>query len=197
MSHRAPDPGSDRRGDAEVVSRLRHVRHRRTRAARHPRRPQAGAPPRALRDVRARAASATARYKKSARVVGEVLGKYHPHGDSPVYEALVRMVAGVLAALPARRRPGQLRLDRRRPAGGHALHRGAAGADRRTSCWPTSTRRPSTSCRTSTSRSRSRWSCRRRCPNLLVNGSSGIAVGMATNIPPHNLHRGRRRAGRR
>ena len=54
-------------------------------------------------------------------------------------------------------------------------------------CWPTWTRKRSISGRTTTVRSMSRWCCPSRFPNLLVNGSSGIAVGMATNIPPHNL----------
>ena len=53
------------------------------------------------------------------------MGKYHPHGDSAIYDTLVADGAGLLAALPARRRPGQLRLDRRRPAGGDAVHGGA------------------------------------------------------------------------
>jgi DNA gyrase subunit A len=94
--------------------------------------------------------------------------------------------AGLLAALPARRRPGQLRLGRRRPARGHALHRGPHGAHH-----PRAARRHRQGHR------RLRPELRRvekeplvlpsRVPNLLVNGSSGIAVGMATNIPPHNL----------
>ena len=95
--------------------------------------------------------------------------------------------AAVLAALPARRRPGELRLDRRRPAGRDALHRGAPRQARRGDARASSTRTPSTSARTTTSRSASRSSCRRAFPNLLVNGSAGIAVGMATNMPPHHL----------
>ena len=55
-------------------------------------------------------------YRKCAFIVGEVIGKYHPHGDSAIYDTLVRMAMNFLAALHARRRPGQLRLDRRRPA---------------------------------------------------------------------------------
>ena len=65
-------------------------------------------------------------YKKSARVVGEVLGKYHPHGDSPGLRSAGPHGPGVLAALPAGGRAGELRLHRRRSARGHALHRGAA-----------------------------------------------------------------------
>ena len=95
--------------------------------------------------------------------------------------------AGLLAALPARRRPGQLRLDRRRPG------RPRCGTPRRASrasrprCCATSTRTPSTSGPTTTSRTQEPLVLPARFPNLLVNGSSGIAVGMATNIPPHNL----------
>ena len=99
-------------------------------------------------------------YKKSARVVGEVLGKYHPHGDSPDLRRARAHGAGVLAALSAGRRAGELRLHRRRPAGGHALHRGAAVARSPTRCSPTSTRTPSTSSPNFDESSRSRWSCR-------------------------------------
>ena len=95
--------------------------------------------------------------------------------------------AGFLDAPAADRGPGQLRLDGRRSAGGHALHRGAARHASPRRCSRTSTRTPSISSRTTTSASRSRRSCRRAFPNLLVNGAGGIAVGMATNIPPHNL----------
>ena len=60
-------------------------------AARRARRAQAGPPPRALRDARPRACSRTGPYRKCAFIVGEVMGKYHPHGDSAIYETLVRM----------------------------------------------------------------------------------------------------------
>ena len=69
-------------------------------------------------------------YAKSARIVGEVMGKYHPHGDSAIYDTLVRMAQDFSMRDAARRRPGQLRLDRRRPGRRHAVHGGAAGADR-------------------------------------------------------------------
>jgi DNA gyrase subunit A len=93
--------------------------------------------------------------------------------------------AGLLAALPAGRRPGQLRLGRRRQRGGDALHRVPlprsphellADIDKETVDFSPTT----------TARSASRGAAG-AFPNLLVNGSSGIAVGMATNIPPHNL----------
>lgn len=125
-------------------------------------------------------------YKKSARIVGDVVGKYHPHGDSAVYDTIVRMAQPFsLRALlvdgqgnfgsvdgdsPAAMRYTEVRLTRI----AHAL---MSDLDKDTvdfvpnydeteympSVMPT------------------------RVPNLLVNGSAGIAVGMATNIPPHNL----------
>ncbi len=125
-------------------------------------------------------------YRKSARVVGDVIGKYHPHGDQAVYDALVRMAQDFLHAPAADRRAGQFRLGRRRSAGGDALHRGAAAKvanallediDKDTvdflANYDNSEREPVV--------------LPARFPNLLVNGAGGIAVGMATNIPPHNL----------
>jgi DNA gyrase subunit A len=94
---------------------------------------------------------------------------------------------GLRHAHDAGRRPGQLRLRRRRPRRGHALHRGAPHPPRRRAPVATSRRRPSTSATTSTRASASPLVLPARYPNLLVNGSNGIAVGMATNIPPHNL----------
>ena len=75
--------------------------------------------------------SATSSYRKCAAIVGEVMGKYHPHGDVALYDALVPAGPGLLAALPARRRAGQLRLGRWRRRGGDALHGGAPDGDRR------------------------------------------------------------------
>ena len=69
------------------------------------------------------------KYVKSARVVGEVMGKYHPHGDLAIYDALVRLAQDWSLARAADRRPGQLRLARRRQPGGHALHRVQAAED--------------------------------------------------------------------
>ena len=99
-------------------------------------------------------------YKKSATVVGDVLGKYHPHGDSAVYDALVRMVQDFSLRLPAGGRAGQLRLHRRGLRGGVPLHGGPARGRWRRSCSTTSRRRPSTSSPTSTTSGRSRWCCR-------------------------------------
>ena len=124
---------------------------------------------------------------KCATIVGEVMGKYHPHGDSPIYDTLARMAQDFSMRYPLIDGHGQLREHRRlaarRPC---AIPRpGSTRSPPR--CCATSTRRRSTSLPTSTAPSRSRWSCPRGFPNLLVNGGSGIAVGMATNIPPHNL----------
>jgi DNA gyrase subunit A len=125
-------------------------------------------------------------YKKSARVVGDVIGKYHPHGDSAVYDTIVRMAqdfsmrytlvdgqgnfGSVDGDSAAAMRYTEIRMDK-------ISHELLADLDKETVDYvpnydgteqipdvlPT------------------------RVPNLLVNGSSGIAVGMATNIPPHNL----------
>lgn len=125
-------------------------------------------------------------YKKSARVVGDVIGKYHPHGDSAVYDTIVRMAqpfslhymlidgqgnfGSVDGDSPAAMRYTEIRMAK-------IAHELLADLDKETvdfvpnydgteqipAVMPT------------------------RIPNLLVNGSSGIAVGMATNIPPHNL----------
>ncbi len=78
-------------GDAAVVSRLRHERHRGAGAARRPRRTEAGPSPHPVRHARHGRSAGDAEFKKSARIVGEVLGKYHPHGDMAVYEAMARM----------------------------------------------------------------------------------------------------------
>lgn len=125
-------------------------------------------------------------YKKSARVVGDVIGKYHPHGDSAVYETIVRMAQPFSLRYPlvdgqgnfgsvdgdsaAAMRYTEIRMSR-------VAHELLADLEKNTvdfvpnydgteeipDVMPT------------------------RIPNLLINGSSGIAVGMATNIPPHNL----------
>ncbi len=69
-------------------------------------------------------------YVKCGRVVGDVMGNYHPHGDTAVYDALVRMAQTVVAALSDDRPAGQLRLARQRPGGGLPLHRMPAAAAR-------------------------------------------------------------------
>jgi len=125
-------------------------------------------------------------YKKSARVVGDVIGKYHPHGDTAVYDAVVRMAqpfsmrymlvdgqgnfGSVDGDAPAAMRYTEVRMSRF----AHAL---LADLDKETvdfvPNYDESELAP--------------FVLPTRIPNLLVNGSSGIAVGMATNIPPHNL----------
>ncbi len=75
-------------------------------------------------------------YLKSARIVGDVIGKYHPHGDTAAYDTIVRMAQTFSLRYPVGRRPGQLRVGGRRFAGRHALYRSAddqarSGTDRR------------------------------------------------------------------
>jgi DNA gyrase subunit A len=125
-------------------------------------------------------------YKKSARVVGDVIGKYHPHGDAAVYDTIVRMAqpfslrymlidgqgnfGSVDGDPPAAMRYTEVRMAR-------IAHELLADLDKETidfvPNYDESEREPSV--------------LPTRVPNLLVNGSAGIAVGMATNIPPHNL----------
>lgn len=125
-------------------------------------------------------------YKKSARIVGEVLGKYHPHGDQAVYEAMARMAqdfslryllvdgqgnfGSVDGDSPAAMRYTEARLQA-------AAMELLLDLDKDTVDWidnfDGTLQEPAV--------------LPARFPNLLVNGSSGIAVGMATNIPPHNL----------
>src|SRR3989442_2731436 len=125
-------------------------------------------------------------YKKSARVVGEVLGKYHPHGDSPVYEALVRMVQDFSLRYPLVDGQGNFgSIDGDPPAAmrytetrlAKIAHEMLADIEKDTvdfvPNFDESLEEPT--------------DLPTRLPNLLVTGSSGIAVGMATNIPPHNL----------
>ncbi len=125
-------------------------------------------------------------YKKSARVVGDVIGKYHPHGDTAVYEAIVRMAqpfsmryllvdgqgnfGSVDGDAPAAMRYTEIRMAR-------LAQDLLSDIDKDTvdfaANYDESEHEPTV--------------LPTRVPNLLVNGSSGIAVGMATNIPPHNL----------
>jgi DNA gyrase subunit A len=125
-------------------------------------------------------------YKKSARVVGDVIGKYHPHGDSAVYDTIVRMAQNFSMRYPlvdgqgnfgsvdgdsaAAMRYTEIRMAK-------IAHELLADLDKETvdfiDNYDGTERIPAV--------------LPTRVPNLLVNGSSGIAVGMATNIPPHNL----------
>ncbi len=125
-------------------------------------------------------------YKKSARIVGEVLGKYHPHGDSAVYEAMARMAQDFSLRYPLIDGQGNFgSIDGDPPAAMRYTEARLAplamemlaDIDKETVDWTDNfdgtLREPTV--------------LPSRLPNLLVNGASGIAVGMATNIPPHNL----------
>ncbi len=125
-------------------------------------------------------------YKKSARIVGDVMGKYHPHGDSAIYDTIVRMAqpfslrymlvdgqgnfGSVDGDAPAAMRYTEVRMSK-------IAHELIADIDKETvdfqPNYDESEHEPLV--------------FPTRVPNLLINGSSGIAVGMATNIPPHNL----------
>ena len=124
-------------------------------------------------------------FKKTARIVGDVMGRYHPHGDAPIYEALVRMAQGWSLRYPLVDPQGNFGSIDGDPAGAMRytearLSRLAmemlADIDRGTvdftPNFDESTREPVV--------------LPAKVPNLLMNGASGIAVGMATNIPPHN-----------
>ncbi len=128
----------------------------------------------------------TSSYKKSARLVGEVLGKYHPHGDSPVYEAQVRMAQNFSMRYPLVDGQGNYgSVDGDPPAAMRYTECRLSSVtefvlgdiDRETVDWSDnfdqSLKEPTV--------------LPSRLPNLLLNGAAGIAVGMATNIPPHNL----------
>src|SRR3989337_2127670 len=125
-------------------------------------------------------------YKKSARIVGEVLGKFHPHGDDPVYEAMVRLAQDFSMRYPLVDGQGNFgSVDNDPPAAmrytearlTQLAEQMLVDIDKDTVDFTTnfddSLKEPSV--------------LPTRLPNLLVNGGSGIAVGMATNIPPHNL----------
>ena len=125
-------------------------------------------------------------YKKSARVVGDVMGKYHPHGDSAIYDALVRMAQDFSLRLPLLDGQGNFgSIDGDPPAAmrytevrmGKPAHALLNDIDKDTvnfvDNYDNTEREPEV--------------LPAEFPNLLVNGAGGIAVGMATNIPPHNL----------
>jgi DNA gyrase subunit A len=126
-------------------------------------------------------------YKKSARIVGDVMGKYHPHGDTAIYDTIVRMAqpfslrymlvdgqgnfGSVDGDSPAAMRYTEVRMAR-------IAHELLADLDKETvdftPNYDESEHEPSV--------------LPARIPNLLINGSAGIAVGLATNVPPHNLN---------
>jgi DNA gyrase subunit A len=126
-------------------------------------------------------------YRKSARVVGDVLGKYHPHGDVAVYDAMVRMAQDFSMRYPLidgqgnygsvdGDSPAAMRYTETRLAG--IAQEMLADIEKNTVTWKDnfdgSLQEPEV--------------LPARLPNMLLNGTSGIAVGMATNIPPHNLN---------
>jgi DNA gyrase subunit A len=125
-------------------------------------------------------------FKKSATVVGDVLGKYHPHGDNSVYDALVRMVQDFSLRYPLVDGQGNFGSIDGDPAAAyrytearltHAAMAMLEDIDRNTVEYQANF----------DDRLQEPTVLPSKLPNLLVNGSSGIAVGMATNIPPHNL----------
>ena len=125
-------------------------------------------------------------YKKSARIVGEVLGKYHPHGDSSVYDAQVRMAQSFSMRYPLIDGQGNYgSVDGDPPAAmRYTEARLAAIADELLADIDLNTIGFTVNFDDSLEEPRVLPA---RLPNMLVNGASGIAVGMATNIPPHNL----------
>src|SRR5262245_60733345 len=126
-------------------------------------------------------------YKKSARIVGDVMGKYHPHGDSAIYDTVVRMAQDFAMRYPLVDGQGNFgSLDGDNPAAMRytevrltklAEEMIREDIDKETVDWGPNYDGSETEPLVLPA----------RVPNLLVNGSSGIAVGMATNIPPHNL----------
>jgi DNA gyrase subunit A len=125
-------------------------------------------------------------YKKSATVIGDVLGKYHPHGDSAVYDALVRMVQDFSLRYPLADGQGNFgSVDGDPPA---AYRYTEARMTRVAVAMLEDIDKNTVDFVPNFDDSREEPSVLpAKIPNLLVNGSSGIAVGMATNIPPHNL----------
>ena len=125
-------------------------------------------------------------YKKSARIVGEVLGKYHPHGDAPVYDALVRMAQDFSMRAPLVDGQGNFgSVDDDPPA---AMRYTEARLSPVAQEMLVDIERETVDFSANFDGSLDEpLVLPARLPNLLVNGASGIAVGMATNIPPHNL----------
>ncbi len=125
-------------------------------------------------------------YKKSARIVGEVLGKYHPHGDVAVYDTLVRMVQDFSLRYPLAEGQGNFgSVDGDAPAAmRYTEARLAAITDEMLTDLEKDTVDFMPNFDSSLKEPKVLPAA---LPNLLINGSSGIAVGMATNIPPHNL----------
>ena len=126
-------------------------------------------------------------YRKCAFIVGEVMGKYHPHGDSAIYDTLVRMAQDFSLRYPLVDGQGNFGSIDDDPAAAMRYTEARLGAPRDRDA--ARHRRRDRRLRPQLRRvgSSEPLVLPARFPNLLVNGSSGIAVGMATNIPPHNL----------
>ena len=99
-------------------------------------------------------------YKKSARIVGDVIGKYHPHGDTAVYDTIVRMAQDFSLRYPLVDGQGNFGSVDGDNAAAMRYTEIRMAQDRAMNCWPTSTRKPSISARTTTAPSTSRWCCR-------------------------------------
>ena len=125
-------------------------------------------------------------YKKSARIVGEVMGKYHPHGDTAIYDTLVRMAQDFSLRYPLVDGQGNFgSIDGDPPA---AMRYTEARMSRIASELLADIERETVEFQPNyDDTTREPTVLPAKIPNLLINGSAGIAVGMATNVPPHNL----------
>ncbi len=125
-------------------------------------------------------------YRKSARPVGDVMGKYHPHGDSAIYDALVRMAQDFSMSLPLLDGQGNFgSMDGDNPA---AMRYTEVRMDKPAASLLADIEKDTVDFQDNyDGKDREPTVLPARYPNLLVNGSEGIAVGMATRIPPHNL----------
>ncbi len=125
-------------------------------------------------------------YRKSARAVGDVMGKYHPHGDSAIYDALARMAQDFSMSLPLLDGQGNFgSMDGDRPA---AMRYTEVRMDKPAAYMLQDIDKETVDFQDNyDGKDREPTVLPARFPNMLVNGAGGIAVGMATNIPPHNL----------
>ncbi len=125
-------------------------------------------------------------YRKSARPVGDVMGKYHPHGDSAIYDALVRMAQDFSMSLPLLDGQGNFgSMDGDNPA---AMRYTEVRMDKPAAYLLADIDKETVDFQDNyDGKDREPTVLPARFPNMLVNGAGGIAVGMATNIPPHNL----------
>ncbi|WP_171124837.1 MULTISPECIES: DNA gyrase subunit A [unclassified Ruegeria] len=125
-------------------------------------------------------------YRKSARPVGDVMGKYHPHGDSAIYDALVRMAQDFSMSLPLLDGQGNFgSMDGDNPA---AMRYTEVRMDKPAASLLADIEKETVDFQDNyDGKDKEPTVLPARFPNMLVNGAGGIAVGMATNIPPHNL----------